>query len=129
MASLKPTIRQIRYFVTVAEALSFRGAAARLQVSQPTLSHQVLALEEAFGVQLFERSRAGTTLTPAARELLPNSRRVLEEFQGLCDQSQSVSCCPTSCPKFTNATRRSNSLCAKTRPVISKWVLARVSTT
>ena len=91
MASLKPTIRQIRYFVAVAEALSFRGAAARLQVSQPTLSHQVLALEEAFGVQLFERSRAGTTLTPAARELLPNSRRVLEEFQGLCDQSESVS--------------------------------------
>ncbi|MBW2725776.1 MAG: hydrogen peroxide-inducible genes activator [Deltaproteobacteria bacterium] len=90
MDLLKPTIRQIRYFVAVAEALSFRRAAARLQVSQPTLSHQILALEEAFGLQLFERSRAGTKLTPAARELLPNSRRVLEEFQGLCDQTASV---------------------------------------
>jgi LysR family hydrogen peroxide-inducible transcriptional activator len=66
MASLNPTIRQIRYFVTVAEALSFRGAAARLQVSQPTLSHQVLALEEAFGVQLFERSRRGDPGTNVA---------------------------------------------------------------
>jgi LysR family hydrogen peroxide-inducible transcriptional activator len=91
MDSPQPTVRQIRYFVAVAEALSFRKAAVRLEVSQPTLSHQILALEEAFGLQLFERSRAGTRLTPAARELLPNSRRVLEEFQGLCDQSESVS--------------------------------------
>jgi LysR family hydrogen peroxide-inducible transcriptional activator len=86
-----PTVRQIRYFVAVAEASSFRRAAARLQVSQPTLSHQIVALEEAFGLQLFERSRAGTKLTPAARELLSNARRVLEEFQELCDQAGAVS--------------------------------------
>lgn len=91
MDPLRPTIRQVRYFLAVAEAASFRGAAARLRVSQPTVTQQVLALEEIFGVQLFERSRAGTTLSPMARELLPSARRVLEEFQGLCDQVESLS--------------------------------------
>lgn len=78
-------------FVAVAEALSFRRAADRLRVSQPTLSHQIGVLETAFGVQLFERSRAGTRLTVAARELLPSSRRILEESQVLCDQAQFLS--------------------------------------
>jgi LysR family hydrogen peroxide-inducible transcriptional activator len=90
MDQLRPTIRQIRYFLAVADASSFRRAALRMRVSQPTVTQQVLALEEAFGVQLFERSRAGTTLSPAARELLPGARRVLEEFQGLCDQAESL---------------------------------------
>jgi LysR family hydrogen peroxide-inducible transcriptional activator len=90
MDLLRPTIRQIHYFVAVAEASSFRGAAAQLQVSQPTLSHQILALEEALGLRLFERSRGGTRLTPLARDLLSSSRRVLEEFQELCRQAESV---------------------------------------
>ena len=91
MDTVRPTLRQVEYFVAVAEALSFRNAADRLRVSQPTLSHQIVVLEEIFGVQLFERSRAGTTLTAAARELLPGSRRVLEEAQGLCNQAESLS--------------------------------------
>jgi LysR family hydrogen peroxide-inducible transcriptional activator len=90
MDPLRPTIRQIRYFLAVAEASSFRRAATRLRVTQPTLTQQILALEESFEVQLFERSRAGTTMSPAARELLPSARRVLEEFQGLCDQVESL---------------------------------------
>jgi LysR family hydrogen peroxide-inducible transcriptional activator len=90
MDQLRPTIRQIRYFLAVADASSFRRAATRLSVTQPTVTQQVLALEEAFEVQLFERSRAGTTLSPAGRELLPSARRVLEEFQGLCDQAESL---------------------------------------
>jgi LysR family hydrogen peroxide-inducible transcriptional activator len=91
MDDLRPTIRQVRTFLAVAEASSFRGAAERLRVSQPTVTQQILALEEAFGVQLFERSRAGTTLSPAARELLPSARRALEEFRGLCDHVESLS--------------------------------------
>jgi LysR family hydrogen peroxide-inducible transcriptional activator len=87
----RPTIRQVGYFAAVAETLSFRQAAVRLQVSQPTLTHQILALEEALGLELFERSRAGTNLTPAGRELLPNARRALEELQGLCDHAASLS--------------------------------------
>lgn len=91
MNRLDPTHRQIAYFVAVAEALSFRQAAARTQVSQPTLTHQILALEESLGVELFERSRAGTRLTPAGRELLPNARRTLEELRGLKDHAAALS--------------------------------------
>ena len=87
----RPTIRQIRYFLAVAETSSFRGAAKRLRVSQPTVTQQIVALEEIFGLQLFERSRAGTTLSPAARELVPAARRLLEQFDGLCDQVESLS--------------------------------------
>lgn len=87
----RPSIRQIEYYVAIAEASSFRRAAQRLGVSQPTLTNQILALEEALGLQLFERSRAGTMATVAGRELLPGARRLLEEFQGLIDQAESVS--------------------------------------
>ncbi len=91
MRTPEPTIRQVRYFVVVAETLNFRRAAVQLQVSQPTLTHQILALEAALGLELFERSRAGTTLTPAGRELLPNARRTLEEVQELVDHAAALS--------------------------------------
>jgi LysR family hydrogen peroxide-inducible transcriptional activator len=77
--------------MAVADTLNFRQAAERLQVSQSTLTHQILALEKTLGVELFERSRAGTKLTPAGRELLPNARRSLEEVRGLCDHAASLS--------------------------------------
>ena len=81
------SFRQVQYFTAVADALNFRRAATRLRVSQPTLTHQILALEASLEVQLFERSRAGTKLTPAGRELLPSARRILEEVQGLNDRA------------------------------------------
>lgn len=87
----RPTIRQVEYFTAIAETLSFHRAAKRLDVSQPTLTNQIVAFEEAVGLQLFERSRSGTVLTAFGRELLPNARRVLEEFQGLIDNAESVS--------------------------------------
>jgi LysR family hydrogen peroxide-inducible transcriptional activator len=87
----RPSIRQVEYYVAIAEAKSFRRAAQRLEVSQPTLTNQIAAFEEALGLQLFERSRAGTVLTAIGRELLPNARRLLEEFQGLIDRADSVS--------------------------------------
>jgi len=87
----RPSIRQIEYFVAIAEASSFRRAAERLQVSQPTLTNQILSLEESFGLQLFERSRGGTVLTAVGRDLVENSRRLLEEYQGLVDRADSVS--------------------------------------
>jgi LysR family hydrogen peroxide-inducible transcriptional activator len=87
----RPSVRQVEYFVAIAEAESFNGAARRLSVSQPTMTNQIAALEEALGLQLFERSRAGTVLTPVGRELLPNAHRLLEEFQGFIDRADSVS--------------------------------------
>lgn len=85
-----PSVRQVEYFVAVSETASFRRAAQRLDVSQPTVTTQILALEESLGLQLFERSRAGTVPTAAGRDLLPNARRLLEEFQGLVDRAESV---------------------------------------
>lgn len=85
------SIPQLECFVAVAELSSYRRAAERMRVSQPTLSNQVLALEGSMGVRLFERSRAGTLLTAVGRDLLPGARRVLEEVQGLQDQAESVS--------------------------------------
>lgn len=90
MERARPSLRQIEYYVAIAEASSFRRAAQRLGVSQPTLTNQIVAFEEALGTQLFERSRAGTILTAFGRELLPNAYRVLEEFQGLLDRAESV---------------------------------------
>ncbi len=87
----RPTIRQIEYFVAVAEASSFRGAAERLRISQPTLTNQILALEAALELQVFERSRAGTALTPTGRELLGHARRVIEAFHGLVDEAEGLS--------------------------------------
>jgi len=91
----QPSLRQLRYFIAVAEAASFRRAALRLRVSQPTLSTQVAAFESALEVQLFERSQAGSWLTPAGKELLTPARRVVEEFQSLLDRAVSIKRGPT----------------------------------
>lgn len=84
------TLRQIRYFIAVADHGSFRGAADRLDVTQPALTAQVASLEKLLETQVFERSRAGTSLTSAGRELLPSARRVLEEVRGFGDLAQSL---------------------------------------
>ena len=62
-------LRDLRYFVAVAEELSFTRAARRLYVSQPALSKQIRQLEHDIGTSLFERTTNGTTLTPAGAAL------------------------------------------------------------
>ncbi|GAA4069988.1 LysR family transcriptional regulator [Streptomyces shaanxiensis] len=73
-------VRDLRYFVTVAEELHFTRAAERLYVSQPALSKQVRALERQLGVELFRRDPQGVTLTDAGTALLPHARRVLDAW-------------------------------------------------
>src|ERR671925_1279283 len=79
MKSFNFTLRQLQYVVAVAEMLSFRRAAERCNVSQPSLSAQVAELETALGFSLFERDRRGVLVTAAGQEIISRARRVLVE--------------------------------------------------
>lgn len=72
-------LRQLRYFVAVAEELSYRRAAERLLLTEPALSRQVARLEGALGVSLLARSRRHVELTPAGALLLEHARRILAD--------------------------------------------------
>lgn len=77
------SLRQIQYAVAVADMKSFRRAAERCNVSQPSLSSQVAEIETALGVRLFERDRRGVMITTAGTELIERMRRVLVETDDL----------------------------------------------
>ncbi len=74
-------LRQIRYFVAVAESGGFSRAAQRLHVSQPPLSTQVRRLEEELGVTLLERGSRGVTLTGAGEVFLEGMRAALARIE------------------------------------------------
>ena len=76
-------LRQLRYFVAVAEERNFTRAAERLNMTQPPLSRQIQQIEDMVGLALFERGARPLKLTEAGRVFYAQARRLLEESDEL----------------------------------------------
>ncbi len=74
----RPTLAQLRTFVTIAENKHFGTAASKLNISQPSLSQALVALESGLNVQLIERSTRRVIVTPAGEKLLPLAKATLD---------------------------------------------------
>jgi DNA-binding transcriptional LysR family regulator len=83
-------LRQLRYFVAVAEHLHFARAAASLGMAQPPLTQQVQKLEQRLGCALFTRKPRRTALTEAGRVLLKDATRLLRECDEAVERTRSA---------------------------------------
>src|SRR3569832_1162379 len=72
-------LRQLRYFVAVAEEMHLGRAAARLHMTLPPQSQTIQAMEASLGAALFHRSRRNVAFTAAGIALLPQAQRLLSE--------------------------------------------------
>lgn len=81
-------LKQLQYFLAVAEHLNFSRAAEALYISQPTLSYQIAELERELGTTLFQRDRRKVFLTPAGGALLPLANKTLDCAQDIMNLAQ-----------------------------------------
>ena len=84
-------MRQLRYFVAVAERLHFGRAADALHISQPPLSRAIRALEDDLGVALFHRTRRRVELTPQGARLLEEARRLTAQLERTVHELRAMS--------------------------------------
>jgi DNA-binding transcriptional LysR family regulator len=83
-------VRELVHFTTMADALHFGAAAARLGISQPPLSRSIARLERRLGFPLFHRTTRRISLTPAGEVFLADCRRLLAEMDGAIRRAQRV---------------------------------------
>jgi LysR family nitrogen assimilation transcriptional regulator len=81
-------LRTLRYFIAVLEAGSLSRAAGTLYIAQPALTAQIKKLEAELGAQLFDRSHAGVTPTPAGLQLYEDARRLLSDADAVRERIQ-----------------------------------------
>ena len=119
-------VHQIRYFRAVAECHSFTRAAKREHVSQPTLSHQILKLENELGAKLFSRLGRTVRMTAFGEAFLPRAEIILRQIsdaqtqihemagteggrvtrgQVVCELSPGRGLCPSPSPSAMRALR------------------------
>ena len=79
-------LKQLEYFLAVAEERSVTRAAVRLHLTQPPLSAQLARLEHELGVPLLVRHRRGVDLTEAGRVLAERARRLLAEAEATAEE-------------------------------------------
>lgn len=84
-------LRQLRYFVAVAERGSISVAAQAVHIAQPALTRQIQALEDELGAALFERSTRGVSLTDAGKQLLTDASRLLDDTAAAKERAQRAS--------------------------------------
>ena len=96
-------LRQLKYFVAVAEELNFRRAAEKLYMQQPPLSRQIRQLETELGVELFHRTKRSVALTEVGKAFLDEARLTLAQAQRAINAVQS---------KTTNTLKIGFSICA-----------------
>src|SRR5438552_4762261 len=85
-----PDLRQLRYFIAVAERLHFGRAAAALHISQPPLSRAIQSLEERLGVTLFARTRRRVELTAEGARSLDEARRLAAQLETAVTELQGM---------------------------------------
>ena len=88
-------LNHLRSFVTVARFAHLTRAAEALHLSQPAISAHIKALEEQFGISLFERTSSGMELTPSGRRLLSEAEQIIGAVQHLQHSAQGLRGQPT----------------------------------
>ena len=84
-------IRHLRYFLQLCKDQNFSAAAGNLFITQQALSKSIKSLESELGAALFSRTNAGVTLTPYAQAILPDCRKVVEDFDGVVERIRGAS--------------------------------------
>jgi DNA-binding transcriptional LysR family regulator len=87
---VQPEVRQLQYFVAVAEELNFTRAAERLHVVQQSLSTAIAQLEAVLGIRLFERTTRSVSLTGAGAAWLPYAREALASMNRAADAAEDL---------------------------------------